>query len=100
MKPKIIPSYLNIGDGEVKETSTMDIRIEREMMIPEGQRRVATQEDHQEEMIQMMTLMVMRMMTLQMAIASQHQTTIICIQDPNKIQTSYSPPQVIGMGRS
>ena len=76
MEPKIIPSYLNIRDGEVKETPTMEIQIEREMMIPEGQRRVKTQEDHQEGMIQMMTLMVMKMMTLQMVMATQHQAVI------------------------
>ena len=79
MEPKIIPSSLNIQDGEVKETPTMEIQIEREMMIPGGQRRVETQEDHQEEMIQMMTLMVMMMMTLQMAMATQHQAAIIHI---------------------
>ena len=76
MEQKIIPSYLNIQDGEVKETPTMEIQIEREMMIPESQRGVATQEDHQEEMIQMMTLMVTRMMTLQMVMATQHQAVI------------------------
>ena len=57
----------------------MEIQIEREMMIPEGQRRVATQEDHQKGMIQMMTLMVMMMMTLQMVMATQHQAVIIHI---------------------
>ena len=57
----------------------MEIQIEREMMIPGGQRRVETQEDHQEEMIQMMTLMVMMMMTLQMVMATQHQAVITCI---------------------
>ena len=50
-EPKINPSYLDIQDGEVKEMPTMEIQIEREMMIPEGQRRVETQEDHQEGMI-------------------------------------------------
>ena len=79
MEQKIIPSYLNFWDGEVKETPTMEIQIERGMMIPEGQRRVETQEDHQEEMIQMMTLMVTRMMTLQMVMATQHQAAIIHI---------------------
>ena len=39
MEPKIIPSYLNIRDGEGKETLTMEIQIEREMIIPEGQKR-------------------------------------------------------------
>ena len=76
MEPKIIPSYLNIRDGEVKETPTMEIQIEREMMIPEGQREVATQEDHQEEMIQMITLMMTKMMPLQMAMATQHKAVI------------------------
>ena len=79
MEPRIIPSSLNIQSGEVKEMPTMEIQIEREMMIPEGQRRVETQEDHQEGMIQMMTLMVMKMMTLQMAMATQHQAVITCI---------------------
>ena len=76
MEQKIIPSYLNIQDGEVKETPTMEIQIEREMMIPEGQREVATQKDHQEEMIQMITLMMTKMMTLQMVMATQHQAVI------------------------
>ena len=76
MAPRIIPSYLNIQNGEMKETPTMEIQIEREMMIPKSQRGVATLEDHQEEMIQMMTLMVTRMMTLQMAMATQHQAVI------------------------
>ena len=76
MEPRIIPSSLNIQDGEVKEMPTMEIQIERKMMIPEGQREVATQEDHQEEMIQMITLMVTKMMTLQMAMATQHQTVV------------------------
>ena len=76
MEQKIIPSYLNIRDGEVKETPTMEIQIEREMMIPKSQRGVATQEDHQEEMIQMMTLMAMMMMTLQMVMATQYQAVI------------------------
>ena len=79
MEQKIIPSYLSFRDGEVKETPTMEIQIEREMMIPEGQRRVATQEDHQEGMIQMMTLIMMKMMTLQTAMATQHQAVIIHI---------------------
>ena len=76
MEQKIIPSYLSFQDGEVKETPTMEIQIERAMIIPGGQRRVETQEDHQEEMIQMMTLMVMRIMTLQMVMATQHQAVI------------------------
>ena len=63
----------------MKETPTMDIQIESKMKVPEGQRRVATQEDHQEGMIQMMTLMVMKMMTLQMVMATQHQAAIIHI---------------------
>ena len=79
MEPRIIPSYLNIQDGEVKEMPTMEIQIEKEMMIPGGQRRMETQEDHQKEIIQMMTLMVMKMMTLQMAMATQHQAAIIHI---------------------
>ena len=103
IEPKIIPSYLNFPDEEVQETLTMEIRIEKEMMIPEGQRRVATQEDHQEGMIQMMTLMVMKMMTLQMVMATQHQAAIyasITSRSKTKIQTFYSPPQIIGMGWS
>ena len=76
MEPRIIPSSLNIQGGEVKEMPTMEIQIEREMMIPEGQREVATQEDHQEEMIQMTTLMVTKMMTLQMAMATWHQAVV------------------------
>ena len=36
MDQKIIPSYLNIPDGEVKDTPTMAIQIEKEMMIPRG----------------------------------------------------------------
>ena len=40
-----------------------------------------TQEDHQEEMIQMMTLMEMMMMTLQMVMATQHQAAIIHIDN-------------------
>ena len=79
MEQKIIPSCLDIRDGEVKETPTMEIQIERKMMIPEDQGRVETQEDHQEGMIQMMTLMVMKMMTLEMAMATQHQAAIILI---------------------
>jgi len=66
-------------DGEVKETPTIENQIKREMMIPGGQRRMETQEDHQDEMIQMMTLMVMMMMTLQMVLATQHQAAIIHI---------------------
>ena len=70
MEPRIIPSSLNIQGGEVKEMPTMETQIEREMMIPEGQREVPTQGDHQVEMIQMITLMVTKMMTLQMAMAT------------------------------
>ena len=76
MEQKIIPSNLNIRDGEVKEMPTIESQTEREMMIPKSQRGVATLEDRQEEMIQMMTLMVTRMMTLQMAMATQHQAVI------------------------
>ena len=79
MDQKIIPSYLSIRDGEVKDTPTIEIQIEKEMMIPGGQRRLETQEDHQEEMIQMMTLMVTMMMTPQMRMATQHQAAIIHI---------------------
>ena len=51
MEQKINPSYLSFQDGEVKETPTMEIQIEKEMMIPGDQGGVETQEDHQEEMI-------------------------------------------------
>ena len=82
----IIPSYLSIPDGEVKDTPTMAILLEKEMMIPEGREGVETQEDHQEEMIQIMTLMMK--MTPQMVTAPQHQAVTIKVnhltdQDPN-----------------
>ena len=79
MDQKIIPSYSSIRDGEVKDMPTKKIQIEKEMMMPGGQRRVETQEDHQEEMIQMMTLMARMMMTPQMVMATQHQAVIIHI---------------------
>ena len=77
MEQKIIPSYSSFRDGGVKEMPAMEIQIEKEMMIPEGQKRVETSEDHQEEMIKMMTLMAMTMRTLQMAMATKHQAAII-----------------------
>ena len=55
---------------------TMETQIKREMMIPEGKREVPTQEDHQVEMIQMITLMVTKMMTLKMVIATRHQAVL------------------------
>ena len=79
MEQKIIPSYLSFRDGEVKEMPKMEIQMEKEMMIPGGQRRVETKEDHQEKMIQMMTLMAMMMMTLQMVMATQHQALVTSI---------------------
>ena len=79
IEQKIIPSYSSFRDGEVKETPTMKIQIKGEMMIPGGQRRVETQDDHQEKMIQMMILMVMRTMSLQKVMATQHQAAIIHI---------------------
>ena len=65
---------------------TMDIQVEKEIMIPEGREEVETQEDHQEEMIQIMTLMMK--MTPQMVTAPQHQAVTIQVdhiknQDPN-----------------
>ena len=42
MEQKIIPSYSSFRDGGVKEMSTMDIQIKKEMMIPGGQKRVET----------------------------------------------------------
>ena len=79
MEQKIIPSYLDFRDGEVKETPTIEIQIEKEMMTPEGQREVPTQEDHQVVMIQMITLMAAKMMTLQAAMATQYQAAVTCI---------------------
>ena len=79
MDQMIIPLYLSIPDGEVKNKPTMAIQIEKEMMIPRGRGRVETQEDHQEEMIQTMTLMARMMMTPQMSMATQHQAVIIHI---------------------
>ena len=46
MDQRIIPSYLSIPDGEVKDMPTMAIQIEKEIMIPEGWERLETQEDH------------------------------------------------------
>ena len=80
MDQKIIPSYLSIPDGKVKDTPTMAIQIEKEMMIARGQGRVETQEDYKEEMIQTMTLMARMMMTPQMAMATQHQAVMIHIE--------------------
>ena len=42
MEQKIIPSYSSFRDGGVKEMPTMEIQIEKEMMIPGGQKRVET----------------------------------------------------------
>ena len=86
MDQMIIPLYSSIPDGEVKDMPTMAILIEKEMMIPEGQEGVETQEDHQEEMIQIMTLMMKT--TPQMVTAPQHQAVTIQVnhitnQDPN-----------------
>ena len=55
---------------------TMETQIEREMMTSEGLREVPTQEDHQVEIIQMITLMVTKRLTLQMAMATQHQAVV------------------------
>ena len=79
MELKTIPSSLSIQDGEVKEMPTMEIQIEREMMTPEGQREVPTQEDHQVVMIQMITLMAVKMMTLQAVMATRYQAAVTCI---------------------
>ena len=76
MEPRITPSSLNIQGGELKEMPTMEVQIEREMMIPECQRGVATQKDHQEEMIQMITLMMTKIIIFQMVMATQHQAVI------------------------
>ena len=56
MDQTINPSYSSIPDGEAKDMATMAILTEKEIMVPEGRERVETQEDHQEERIQMMTL--------------------------------------------
>ena len=82
----IHPLYLSIPDGKVKDMPTMAILIEKEMMIPEGREGVETQEDHQEEMIQIMTLMMKT--TPQMVTAPQFQAVTIQVnhttnQDPN-----------------
>ena len=87
--------YSSTADGEVKDMPTMDIQVEKEIMIPEGRERVETQEDHQEEMIQIMTLMVNMMMTPRMVMAPQHQAAIIQIdhfknQDPNFLLSTTS----------
>ena len=58
---------------------TIEIQIEREMMTPEGQREVPTQEDHPVVMIQMITLMAAKMMTLQVAMATRYQAAVTCI---------------------
>ena len=86
MDQAIYPLYSSIPDGEVKDMPTMAILIEKEMMIPEGREGVETQEDHQEEMIQIMTLMMKT--TPQMVTAPQHQAVTIQVdhlknQDPN-----------------
>ena len=95
MDQRIIPSYSSIPDGEVKDMPTMAIQIEKEMMIPGGQERVETQDDHQEEMIQIMTLMVKMMMTPQMVTAPQHKAVTIQInyfknQDQNFLLSTTS----------
>ena len=95
MDQRIIPSYLSIPDGEVKDTPTMAILIQKKMMIPEGRERVETQEDHQEERIQIMTLMGRMKMTPQMVTAPQHQAVTIQVdhlknQDPNFLLSTTS----------
>ena len=86
MDQTIIHFYSSSPDGEVKDMPTMDIQVEKEIMIPEGWEEVETQEDHQEEMIQIMTLMMKK--TPQMVTAPQHQAVTIQVnhltdQDPN-----------------
>ena len=58
MDQTIYHFYSSTPDWEVKDMPTMDIQIKKEIMIPEGQEEVETQEDRQEEMIQIMTLMM------------------------------------------
>ena len=86
MDQAIYPLYSSIPDGEVKDMPTMAILIGKGMMIPEGQEGVETQEDHQEEMIQIITLMMQT--TPQMVTVPQHQAVTIKVnhltdQDPN-----------------
>ena len=95
MDQTIIPSYSSIPDGEAKDMPTMAILTEKEMMIPEGRERVETQEDHQDERIQIMTLMGRMKMTPQMATAPQHQAVTIQVnhlksQDPNFLLSTTS----------
>ena len=81
MEQKTIHSSLSIQDGDVKEMPTMETQIERKIMTSEGLSDVPTQDDHQVVMIQIMaiTMRAVKMMTLQMAMATQYQAAVTCI---------------------
>ena len=89
MDQTIIHFYSSSPDGEVKDMPTMDIQVEREIMIPEGQEEVETQEDHQEEMIQPMTLMMKT--TPQMATAPQFQAVTIQVNHTTNQGSNFHP---------
>ena len=89
MDQMIYHFYSSTPDGEVKDMPTMDIQVEKEIMIPEGQEEVETQEDRQEEMIQPMTLMMKT--TPQMATAPQFQAVTIQVNHTTNQDSNFHP---------
>ena len=68
---------------------TIDIQVEKEIMIPEGREEVDTQEDRQEEMTQIMTLMMKT--TPQMATAPQFQAVTIEVNHTTNQDQNFHP---------
>ena len=68
---------------------TMAIQVEKEIMIPEGREEVETQEDRQEEMIQIMTLMMKT--TPQMVTAPQFQAVTIQVNHTTNQGPNFHP---------
>ena len=89
MDQTIIHFYSSSPDGEVKDMPTMDIQVEKEIMIPEGREEVETTEDCQEEMIQPMTLMMK--MTPQMVTAPQFQAVTIQVNHTTNQGPNFHP---------
>ena len=89
MDQTIYHFYSSIPDGEVKDMPTMAIQIEKEIMIPEGQQEVESQEDRQEEMIQPMTLMMKT--TPQMVTDPQFQAVTIQVNHPINQDPNFHP---------
>ena len=81
--------YSSTQDGKVKDMPTMDIQVEKEIMIPEGREEVETQEDCQEEKIQPMTLMMKT--TPQMVKAPQVQAVTIQVNHTTNHDPNFQP---------